>query len=204
MDTETTGLEPESAQIIDIAAVTFRDGACVDTFEQLIQPDAPIPPESTEIHGITDEMVQGKPKFHEIAASLLERVQAADVLVAYNWPFDARFLAHEVGESAWNKAIAGKCILDPLVVVRFDRVGRYWKGRGRHKLTEVCARLEIACSGAAHRARTDATMTGHVLWKLRSHLPEDGVEASQLIVAQRERQDAEYQAWRKRQQGLFS
>jgi len=82
-------------------------------------------------------------------------------------------------------------------------VGRYWKGRGRHRLTQVCERLEIECAGTAHRAKTDAVMTGHVLWKLRSHLPKTGLEATLVTMEQRERQDADFQAWRKSKGRLF-
>ena len=204
IDTETTGLDPKDSKIIDLAAVTFESGAPTSVFEQLLNPGAPIPEESTAIHGISDEMVQGKPRFHEIADTFLDLVEKADVLVAYNWPFDARFLEAETGPERWQEAIKEKCILDPLVVVRFDSVGRYWKGRGRHRLTEVCARLEIDVDGDAHRARTDAVMTGHVLWNLRQHLPRDRKEANDLIQSQRERQDAEFQAWKRRQSSLFS
>jgi DNA polymerase-3 subunit alpha (Gram-positive type) len=203
IDSETTGLSKEKDRIVDLAAVQFRHGEVVDSWESLLDPKMPIPESSTEIHGITDEMVQGQPSFEEISADFLAQVARADVLVAYNWPFDAGFLKTHIGAERWSKAIAGKALLDPMVVVRFDKVGRYWKGRGRHRLTQVCERLEIECPGTAHRARTDAIMAGHVLWKLRSHLPKKALEATLVTIEQRERQEADFQTWRKSKGRLF-
>jgi DNA polymerase III subunit epsilon len=61
-DLETTGLFPVVNRIVEFGAVRFRlDGQVLGTWEQLVDPEYPIPPSVTEIHGITDSMVRGQP-----------------------------------------------------------------------------------------------------------------------------------------------
>lgn len=195
IDTETTGVEPLTARVVELAAVSFRGGEPTARHGMLLDPGIPIPKEATAIHKITDGDVRGKPSLADVAVRFLGHVRAADVLVAYNWPFDAAFLA--AGCPGWDEAIAGKVVLDPLVVVRFDAVGRYWPGAGRHQLEGVYRRLVgDELPGATHRASTDALMAGRILWALRGNLPEDRHEASALIERERRRQSADYEAWK--------
>lgn len=92
IDIETTGLHPFYSEIIEIAAVKFQlDGTFEDDFTQLINPLKPIPPRATEIHGITDSMVAGKPLWGDVAPYLYKFV-GDSVLVAHNAPFDLSFL----------------------------------------------------------------------------------------------------------------
>ncbi len=66
IDLETTGLDPAKDEIIEMALVPFEyglDGRIFEVrepFSALRQPSKPIPPEITQITGITDEMVAGK------------------------------------------------------------------------------------------------------------------------------------------------
>lgn len=198
IDTETTGLEAGTDRIVELAGLTYRDGEMIHGFHSLLNPGRPIPPEVSAIHGITDEMVAGEPPLAEVATIFLRIVERASVLVAYNWPFDAGMLAAELGEK-WSQAIASKPIIDPLVVVRFDTVGRFWKGKGRHKLGAVAKRLKVPFDGDAHRTWSDAITTGRVLTALARHLPDDAEDAAQLIRAERKRQDDGFKAWQARQ-----
>ena len=77
-----------------------------------------------------------------------------------------------------------------------DHVGRFWKGKGRHKLESVTQRLGIPWFGQAHRASADCRATGWVLWHLREHLPGDADEAATLIFEARQRQNEDFQRWR--------
>jgi DNA polymerase-3 subunit epsilon/CBS domain-containing protein len=68
IDTETTGLDPRKARVIELAAVRLSAGKLVarDSFRQLLRPaDQPIPAETTRIHGIDDAMVAESPLFSE-------------------------------------------------------------------------------------------------------------------------------------------
>lgn len=92
-DTETTGIRSDEDRIIEIA---IFDPEQDRTYEQLINPGMPIPPESTAIHNITDEMVATSPSFKEIAPDLIEFCSGDVVLIAHNNDaFDKHFLKAE-------------------------------------------------------------------------------------------------------------
>lgn len=192
VDTETTGIVRGKDRIIELGAYWEGDGGV--RFGTLINPGIPIQAEVSAVHGITDEMVADKPRLADIVPRFLLRLHQATVLVAYNWPFDSGMLEAEMGDS-WRVAIADKPVLDPYVVVRFDDVGRYWPGKGRHKLDAVAERYKLRRRGSSHRASSDAYMAIRILRHLARHLPEDAHEAAELISRRREEQDARFQAW---------
>lgn len=198
LDTETTGLEPGKDRIVEVGAVLYQNGDVLRKECWLVDPGIPIPSAAVAVHGITDASVKSAPALLGIAEELLSLVSDARVLVGYNWPFDASFFRAELGD-AWTDSIEGTPILDPLVVVRFDSVGRYWKGKGRHKLEAVADRFGIKPQGDLHRASTDCVLALRVLEKVGRHLPEDAARASILIAARRKEQDENYQAWLTRQ-----
>ena len=198
IDTETTGIDIEQDRIVELAAVWMLGGQEVERRGMLLCPGIPIPAEATAVHGISDADVAECPTLEAVAEAFLEHVRQAPVLVAYNWPFDAGILSHRC--PGWDEAIEGKVILDPLVVVRFDTVGRYWRGQGRHRLEAVHERLlDGPPPGSAHRASTDAIMAGRVLWALREHLPADGADAARIVAEARAEQDRSFAAWKARQ-----
>lgn len=94
LDTETTGLDPRTDQIIELAMLAFeydsRSQVCrvVDRYQCFADPGRPIPPEVTKLTGISDEMVAG----HAIDLEAVERlVASAVIVVAHNAGFDRRF-----------------------------------------------------------------------------------------------------------------
>jgi DNA polymerase III epsilon subunit-like protein len=91
LDTETTGLE-DDARIVDIAVITVAGDVLVDT---LVNPGEPIPPEATDIHGITDAMVADAPSFAEILVRLTAALDGRRCLI-YNSPYDTARLRHEL------------------------------------------------------------------------------------------------------------
>jgi DNA polymerase III epsilon subunit family exonuclease len=95
LDTETTGLQPIVHRLVDIGAVRFRlDGWELATFQQLIDPEIPIPPEVQQVHGITDAMVRRKPTIEHVLPQFIEFLGESDtILLAHNAPFDLSFLA---------------------------------------------------------------------------------------------------------------
>ena len=100
LDTETTGINQASDRIIELGIViveycpeTGQAYRVLETFDELEDPGMPIPPESTEVHGITDEMVRGK----KIADASDERLMSdVSLVIAHNARFDRVFV-----ESRW-------------------------------------------------------------------------------------------------------
>jgi DNA polymerase III epsilon subunit family exonuclease len=95
LDTETTGLFPMMHQLVEIGAVRFwLDGREVVTFQTLIYPQLPIPPDVQQVHGINNTMVRGKPTIEHVLPQFIEFLGLPDtILLAHNAPFDLGFLA---------------------------------------------------------------------------------------------------------------
>jgi DNA polymerase-3 subunit epsilon len=94
LDTETTGLDTQKNEIIELAMVKFDylpDGRIVgvrDTFSAFNEPREPIPPEVTSLTGITDDMVAGH-RFDDAAVTAF--VDDAAIVIAHNSEFDRKF-----------------------------------------------------------------------------------------------------------------
>jgi DNA polymerase-3 subunit epsilon len=83
LDTETTGTDPANDRIVQIGLIKLHPDGREELFrgtgELLVNPERPIPEESTEVHGITDEMVKGAPTFEKLSDSILEFLSGADL-----------------------------------------------------------------------------------------------------------------------------
>lgn len=90
-DLETTGLKPAAEEITEIAAVLVREGEIKDSFQTYVNPHKPIPPEITELTGISDETVADAPDLPE-ALDKFFAFMGERVLVAHNAGFDLSFL----------------------------------------------------------------------------------------------------------------
>lgn len=94
LDLETTGLDPLKDEVIEVALVPFTYGAdgriyeILPAFEALQQPSRPIPPEITELTGLTDAMVAGQTID---LATLAAFTAPAALIIAHNAAFDRRF-----------------------------------------------------------------------------------------------------------------
>ena len=97
LDTETTGLHvKEGHRIIEIGAVLLNDRKkSEDHFHTYLNPMRLIDEEATQVHGITNEDLNDKPLFEDIAEEFLEFVDGA-TLVIHNAEFDVGFLDNEL------------------------------------------------------------------------------------------------------------
>lgn len=195
IDIETTGLSPDYSGILEISIVTMRHGEVVEAVTTYINPGHPVPKAAFDVNGISDECVKDAPSIEDVADLVNACAAEATVLVAYNAPFDFGFLATLC--PGFAEAASDVPILDPLVAVRLESVGKYWKGAGRHRLASVCDRLGLLPDGAYHSAYFDAVMAGKVLWTLRDELPDDLAEACAMLAEAREAQDEEHKSYRR-------
>ena len=96
LDTETTGLSSQDDQVIELGMIAFEFDPVLGTvhsvrevFDELEDPERPIPPETTQVHHITDAMVHGK----RINDTTVEKIVAqASVIIAHNASFDRPFV----------------------------------------------------------------------------------------------------------------
>lgn len=105
VDTETTGLPEEGAQLVEVAALSRRQDGSLGTFEGLCDPGIPIPAVAMAVHHITNEMVAGKPSPAELREQLVEEMGGYGaservVWVAHNAAFDRQFLP-ELADERW-------------------------------------------------------------------------------------------------------
>ena len=89
LDTETTGLDPEQGhRIIEIGGVELVNRRLTDRrLHYYLQPDRDIDDGALEVHGITRDFLQGKPRFAEVCVDFLAFVADAEVII-HNAPFD--------------------------------------------------------------------------------------------------------------------
>lgn len=83
IDLETTGVNLSTDRILEIAIVKIMPDGSRQVKRKLINPEMPVPPQSTEIHGITDEMVKDAPTFKQAANELKQFIEHCD-LGGYN------------------------------------------------------------------------------------------------------------------------
>ncbi|MBX9589232.1 MAG: 3'-5' exonuclease [Hyphomonadaceae bacterium] len=89
IDVETTGIDPATDAIIEIASVDMvRDGGITNAMDTLVRSAKPIPPGASAVHHIVDEDVANAPSFAEV----IDRFKGADFYVAHNCEFERSFL----------------------------------------------------------------------------------------------------------------
>lgn len=91
IDVETTGFSPTSDRVVEAACVIVQGAEVVWTWSTLVNPERPIPPHATHVHGIADRDVVGAPAFHHVQRELLTRCAGATI-AAHNAAFDLSFL----------------------------------------------------------------------------------------------------------------
>ena len=95
IDLETTGINVSSDRIVEISALKISPNGSEQWMTTLVNPEMPIPPKVTAIHGISDSDVAGAPTFREIAKNLTSFLEGCD-LAGYNaMKFDIPVLAEE-------------------------------------------------------------------------------------------------------------
>lgn len=157
-DVETTGLNPESDELLEIGAVKIQNGNIVSKFSSLIKPKNPIPSSATLINNITDSMVASSPSAGQVVRDFF-RYSKGCVLVGYNVSFDQKFVV-QAGKA--ENLVFDNEFFDVLPLAKNKlRLTRY-------RLCDVVKRLEITLDGA-HRAYADALATAEVFLKLNSN-----------------------------------
>ena len=147
VDCETTGLEPATDRIIEVAAVLFREDEILDKYETLIDPEVLILPESTMIHHITNDMVAGKPKIQEILPHVIKMI-GRHLIVGHGIPFDIAFLSNSAKRFAIPCNLPSHDYLDTL------RLARLYGQSPINSLEKLREHFNIASEGA-HRAMND-------------------------------------------------
>lgn len=114
IDIETTGLNTQEDCIVDICIIKILPNGKEETLNSLINPNMPIPIESTEIHGVIDTDVQGKPTFKEFAPKIIDFIDGCDLCGFGIKKFDLLVLESEFKRAGVAYSKEGRQILDVL------------------------------------------------------------------------------------------
>lgn len=115
LDVETTGVEIATSRIVELSVIKIEDGKRLSK-TILMNPQVPIPKESSDVHGIKDEDVSDKHTFKEFSVSLHAFLKDS-TLVAYNGiKFDIPILREEFLRSGIDFPTMETTIIDPMVI----------------------------------------------------------------------------------------
>ena len=156
-DLETTGFVAGVDRIVEIGAVRFQGGEPEALFSTLVDPEMPIPKGASHVNGITNEMVEGKPKIQELLKPFAEFC-GEYVVVAHNAPFDVHFLTADI-QKYTTPAPRGS-VLDTLALSR-----KLFPGLPNYKLGTLVQHLGIKAT-QFHRAEEDASYCGQLFVKI--------------------------------------
>lgn len=156
LDTETTGINPKQGhRIIEIGCVELIDRKLSGNhYHVYVNPDTAVG-DSVKIHGITNEFLADKPRFHQIATGFYDFIHGAE-LVIHNAPFDVGFINHEFAMLAKRiEPVERYCqILDTLAMARKKHPGQ------KNNLDILCKRYGIDNS---HRELHGALLDAEIL-----------------------------------------
>jgi len=178
LDTETTGLNPqEGHRIIEIGCVELLNRRLTGKrFHVYINPDRIIDDGAIEVHGITNEFLQDKPQFADVAEDFIAFIRDAELII-HNAPFDVGFINHEFALLNNNTGTVTDYsqVFDTLSYARKKHPGQ------RNSLDALCKRYGIDNSHRdLHGALLDAEILADVFLLMtggQSSLLDEGAAA---------------------------
>jgi len=177
LDTETTGLEvSQGHRIIEIGCIELVNRRVTGNhWHYYVNPDRAVDSGAYEVHGISSEFLQDKPRFSELAEEFHNYVAGAE-LVIHNAPFDVGFLNNELALlEAPLAALEENCgILDTLLLARQKHPGQ------KNNLDALCKRYGIDNSNRSlHGALLDARILADVYLAMTGGQTSLGLDAEQ-------------------------
>ncbi|MBA3625117.1 MAG: DNA polymerase III subunit epsilon [Methylibium sp.] len=159
LDTETTGLSPESGdRIIEIGCVEMQGRRLTGNNRHFyLNPERSSHEDAIKIHGLTDEFLTDKPKFAAVADDLMAYLAGAEIVI-HNAAFDVGFLNAELARLSRGK-FSEHCsrVTDSLFMAREIYPGK------SNSLDALCKRLEVDnASRTLHGALLDAGLLAEV------------------------------------------
>ncbi len=157
LDTETTGLSfRDGHKIVEIACIETKDLiATGKVFHKLINPKRSMPDEAYKVHGFSQEFLNDKETFEQIADEFLNFIKDKKIII-HNAPFDLGFLDGELGFVKKDK-INKKLVIDSLQIARNKYPGT------SNSLDALCKRFNIDLSQRTkHNALLDCELLREV------------------------------------------
>jgi DNA polymerase-3 subunit epsilon len=172
IDLETTGINVSTDRIVEIAIVKIGVDGSKQVKRRLVNPEMPIPKDSSDVHGITDDMVKDAPSFKAMANEIKQFMEGSD-LGGYNSNrFDVPMLNEEFLRAGISVDIESRKLLDVQKVF--------------HKMEQrtLSAAYQFYCHKTledAHTAEADATATWEVLEAQIERYPQIGNTVESIV-----------------------
>ena len=159
LDTETTGLSPESGdRIVEIGCVEMVNRRLTGrTLHFYVNPERPNSEDAVKVHGLTDEFLLDKPPFAAVVDELIEYLADAEIII-HNASFDIGFLNEEL-KRIGRPPVTGHVnrVTDSLLMARDAYPGK------SNSLDALCKRLEVNnANRSLHGALLDAGLLAEV------------------------------------------
>jgi DNA polymerase-3 subunit epsilon len=175
VDIETTGGYAGANGITEIAVLLHNGMEVEGSYHTLINPQVKIPRYITALTGIDNAMVEGAPRFGDVAEHIYNLLQGR-IFVAHNVNFDYSFIRHHLDASGYSLQARKLC------TVRLSR--KIFPGLPGYSLGNLCRQLGISIA-QRHRAMGDAAATARLLTKLIA-ADREGVITKMLKAGSRE------------------
>lgn len=173
-DLETTGINIGSDRILEIAIIKIMPGGNIQKKRKLLNPEMPIPPAATEVHGITNEMVKDAPTFKQAANEIKQFIDGCD-LAGYNSNrFDVPILMEEFLRTGIEIDLKTTKLVD------VQRIFHQMEQR------TLSAAYKFYCNknlDGAHSAEIDAGATWEVLQAQVERYPQLGNSVESILKA---------------------
>lgn len=168
IDLETTGLSFLYDDILEIGILKVHDNKIIETYNQLINPNHPIPEFITELTGITNEMVMNKPTIGMVKNDVLNFL-GEHIIIGHNTSFDLNFI-----KTKFNTYLPNK-YMDTL---QFSR--KLYPELKQHRLVDMVTYLNL--SNDKHRALSDCLSTKQLYDCIKQKMFDNSWEINDIFV----------------------
>ena len=172
IDLETTGINVSTDKIVEIAIVKISVDGTKQVKRRLVNPEMPIPKSSSDVHGITDEMVKDAPNFKAIANEIKQFMEGSDIGGYNSNRFDVPMLNEEFLRAGISVDIEARKLLD------VQKVFHMMEQR------TLSAAYQFYCQKTlvdAHSAEADATATWEILEAQIQRYPQIGNTVESIV-----------------------
>jgi ATP-dependent DNA helicase DinG len=174
LDIETTGLDAEQDEIIEIAALQFENGEIVDKYTTFVKPRSKIPAFIKKLTNITDEMLSSGIQLEPALQQLIKFIKDIP-LVCHNTRFDIEFINTKLRKS--GKPPLKNITYDTMILSQI-----YLPDAANYKLITLVEYFDLQLAGA-HRAINDAEVTGRLLLEIIEFIFENiNVKTNHLLL----------------------
>lgn len=172
IDLETTGINVSLDRIVEIAIVKIGTDGTKQVKRRLVNPEMPIPKASSDVHGITDEMVKDAPSFKTLANEIKQFMEGCDIGGYNSNRFDVPMLNEEFLRAGINVDMESRKLLD------VQKVFHMMEQR------TLSAAYQFYCHKTlegAHTAEADATATWEILEAQIDRYPQIGNTVASIV-----------------------